>query len=235
MKYHFSCKTFLGFSLLFTFLILIIVMNIFGLARHAEALEAEQSQPLSSVEIRDYQGEDLSSIIDFRENSIRGPQEVNIDEYELEIFGLVKEPKTFKYSDILENFESYKKVVTLHCVEGWDVNILWEGILINELIGIENVTPEAKTVIFHAYDGYTTSFPVEYILDNDILLAYKMNGVTLPAIRGFPFQLVAESKWGYKWIKWVTKIELSDDENYRGFWESRGYSNEGNLDESFSD
>lgn len=224
MKYHFTCKT---------FLILLIVMNIFGLAGHAEALETEQPQPLSSVEIRDYQGEDLSSIIDFRENSIRGAQEVNIDEYELEIFGLVKEPKTFKYTDILENFESYKKVVTLHCVEGWDVNILWEGILINELIGIENVTTEAKTVIFHAYDGYTTSFPVEYILDNDILLAYKMNEVTLPAIRGFPFQLVAESKWGYKWIKWVTKIELSDDEDYRGFWESRGYSNEGNLDESF--
>lgn len=210
-------------------------MNIFLFPVNAINLEEDQSQSLTSVEIRDYQGEDLSSIIDFRENSIRGPQEVNIDEYELEIVGLVKEPKTFKYNDILENFESYKKVVTLHCVEGWDVKILWEGILIRELIGIENVKSEAKTVIFHAYDGYTTSFPVEYVLDNDILLAYKMNEVTLPAIRGFPFQLVAESKWGYKWIKWVTKIELSDDKDYQGFWESRGYSNEGDLDGSFFD
>ena len=214
---------------------LLIVMNIFLFPVNAINLEEDQSQSLTSVEIRDYQGEDLSSIIDFRENSIRGPQEVNIDEYELEIVGLVKEPKTFKYNDILENFESYKKVVTLHCVEGWDVKILWEGILIRELIGIENVKSEAKTVIFHAYDGYTTSFPVEYVLDNDILLAYKMNEVTLPAIRGFPFQLVAESKWGYKWIKWVTRIELSDDEDYQGFWESRGYSNEGDLDGSFFD
>jgi len=214
---------------------LLIVMNIFLFPVNAINLEEDQSQSLTSVEIRDYQGEDLSSIIDFRENSIRGPQEVNIDEYELEIVGLVKEPKTFKYNDILENFESYKKVVTLHCVEGWDVKILWEGILIRELIGIENVKSEAKTVIFHAYDGYTTSFPVEYVLDNDILLAYKMNEVTLPAIRGFPFQLVAESKWGYKWIKWVTKIELSDDKDYQGFWESRGYSNEGDLDGSFFD
>jgi len=70
-------------------------------------------------------------------------------------------------------------------------------------------------------------------MDNDILLAYKMNEIILPAVRGFPFQLVAESKWGYKWIKWVTKIELSDDEDYQGFWESRGYNNEGDLDESF--
>ena len=235
MKYRFSCKIFLSLSFLFAFLILLIVMNIFLFPVNAITLEKDQSQPLTSVEIRDYQGEDLSSIIDFRENSIRGPQEVNIDEYELEVVGLVEEPKTFKYNDILENFESYKKIVTLQCVEGWGVKILWEGILIRELIGIENVKSEAKTVIFHAYDGYTTSFPVEYVLDNDILLAYKMNEVTLPAIRGFPFQLVAESKWGYKWIKWVTRIELSDDEDYQGFWESRGYSNEGDLDGSFFD
>jgi len=45
--------------------------------------------------------------------------------------------------------------------------------------------------------------------------------------------LVAESKWGYKWIKWVTKIEIFDDETFRGFWESRGYANEGDLDKSY--
>jgi DMSO/TMAO reductase YedYZ molybdopterin-dependent catalytic subunit len=97
------------------------------------------------------------------------------------------------------------------------------------------VLPAAKVVIFHAYDGYTTSFPVSYIMDNDIIMAYRMNGVTMPPERGYPFQLVAESKWGYKWIKWITRIELSDDEDYQGFWEQRGYSNEGDLDKSFFD
>ena len=57
-----------------------------------------------------------------------------------------------------------------------------------------------------------------------------MNDEVLLPERGFPFQLVAESKWGYKWIKWIKEIELSDDENYKGFWESRGYSNSGDLD-----
>jgi DMSO/TMAO reductase YedYZ molybdopterin-dependent catalytic subunit len=70
---------------------------------------------------------------------------------------------------------------------------------------------------------------LEYIVDNDIILAYEMNGVELPPERGFPFQLVAESKWGYKWIKWITEIELSDDVDYRGYWESRGFSNEADL------
>ncbi|TRZ50143.1 hypothetical protein D4Q80_00830 [bacterium] len=60
-----------------------------------------------------------------------------------------------------------------------------------------------------------------------------MNKITLPPERGFPLQLVAESKWGYKWIKWITEIELSDDINYRGFWESREYSNDADLDKGF--
>jgi DMSO/TMAO reductase YedYZ molybdopterin-dependent catalytic subunit len=70
-------------------------------------------------------------------------------------------------------------------------------------------------------------------MENDILMAYKMNNMTLPSERGFPFQLVAESKWGYKWIKWITRIELSDNPDYKGYWEQRGYSNTGDLDEGF--
>jgi DMSO/TMAO reductase YedYZ molybdopterin-dependent catalytic subunit len=65
------------------------------------------------------------------------------------------------------------------------------------------------------------------------LLAYTMNGVTLPAERGFPFVVVAEAKWGYKWVKWVTEIELSNDPTYKGYWESFGYSNNGDLDQPF--
>ena len=60
-----------------------------------------------------------------------------------------------------------------------------------------------------------------------------MNNITFPPERGFPFQLVAESKFGYKWIKWITEIELYDDADYRGYWESRGYSNNAELEEDF--
>jgi len=131
------------------------------------------------------------------------------------------------------NFQSYEKIVTLDCVEGWSATILWQGVLVRDIIGRARPLPNVKTIIFHAYDGYTTSFPIEYIMGNDILMAYKMNGLQLPPERGFPFQLVAESKWGYKWIKWITKIELSDNADYRGYWESNGYSNSGDLDKSF--
>jgi len=134
---------------------------------------------------------------------------------------------------VIEDYKNYKKVITLNCVEGWSVTILWEGMLVRDLLEKAKPLPEAKVIIFHAYDGYTTSLPLDYIMNRDILMAHKMNEIPIPPERGFPFQLVAESKWGYKWIKWITRIELSDDINYRGFWESRGYSNSADLDKEF--
>ena len=192
-----------------------------------------QTEELEPVEIREYEGEKLSSVDEFRENSIKGPQQVAIENYQLMITGLVENPENYTYDEVINQHQRYKKVVTLDCVEGWSVTILWEGTLVRDLIEKSSPLPNAKVVIFHACDGYTTSLPLDYIVNNDIIMAYKMNEITLPPERGFPFQLVAESKWGYKWIKWITEIELSDDVNYRGFWESRGYSDSANLDESF--
>ena len=188
---------------------------------------------LEGVEIREYQGEDLSSVQDFRENSIKGPQEIDRDEYQLKITGLVEKPKSYSYTEVLNKFQSYKKVVRLNCVEGWSVDILWEGLMIKDILNEVEPTADAKIIIFHAEDGYTTSLSIDYIIENNLLIAYKMNNLTLPAERGFPFQLVAESKWGYKWIKWITEIELSSDESYEGYWEERGYSNNANINESF--
>ncbi|HSO25697.1 MAG TPA: molybdopterin-dependent oxidoreductase [Methanobacteriaceae archaeon] len=187
---------------------------------------------LDSVQVKNYQGQKLSSINDFRENSIKGPQNVNISNYTLQITGRVQNPKNLTYKEVI-NRKNYEKVVRLDCVEGWSVTILWRGILINDLIKEAKPTPDGNIVIFYAVDGYSTSFPLDYLEKNDILMAYKMNNVTIPPERGFPFQLVAESKWGYKWIKWINKIEISNNTNYKGYWESRGYSNSGNLNESF--
>lgn len=111
--------------------------------------------------------------------------------------------------------------------------ILWEGILVRDILNNVGLKEEAKVLIFKAYDGYTTSLSVDYFYYKDILIAYKMNGLTLPPERGFPFQLVALDKWGYKWIKWVTEIEVSNNEDYRGYWEERGISNSGDLDKDF--
>jgi DMSO/TMAO reductase YedYZ molybdopterin-dependent catalytic subunit len=200
-----------------------------------ETGDAAQAAELKPVEIREYEGENLSSISSFRENSIEGPQYIDINSYQLLITGLVESPQSYTYDEVISTHQNYTKVVTLNCVEGWSVKILWEGVLVGDLLAEAGPLSDARVVIFHAYDGYTTSLPLDYITGNDIMIAYKMNGLTIPPERGFPFELVAESKWGYKWIKWVTEIELSSDENYQGYWESRGYSDSGDLDKSFFD
>jgi len=188
---------------------------------------------LPGAEVRAYEGKDLSSINDFRENSIRGPQYVNMSEYRLTVSGLTNETDVYTYREVLDRYPHYSKVITLFCVEGWDVTILWEGVMVRDLILDAGIDPRANTVVFTAHDGYTTSFPLDYLINSDIIMAYRMNNLTLPAERGYPFQLVAEDKWGYKWIKWIEKIELSDDPNYRGYWEQRGYSNSADLEKNF--
>ena len=207
--------------------ILVVVLVIFFIGC------VEQPITLDEVEVGNYEGQKLSSVEDFRENSIKGPQYIDKEAYNLEVSGLVEQPKMYSYDDVINNHCHYQQVVTLDCVEGWSVTIFWEGVLVKDIIKQSDPLPNATTVIFHAYDGYTTSFPLEYIMDNEIIMAYEMNNVKLPPERGFPFQLVAQSKWGYKWIKWITKIELSDNPDYEGYWERKGYSNTGNLNESF--
>jgi DMSO/TMAO reductase YedYZ molybdopterin-dependent catalytic subunit len=187
---------------------------------------------LAPAEILEYEGQNLSSLDAFRENSIKGPQTVSLESYALKVDGLVDTPLALSYDQVLA-LDPYSKVVTLHCVEGWDATILWEGVLIDDLLKEAGAQNEAVIAIFHAADGYTSSLPIQYLKDKSILLAYKMNDVTIPAERGFPFVVVAEAKWGYKWVKWVTEIELSNDPSYRGYWESFGYSNSGDLDQPY--
>jgi DMSO/TMAO reductase YedYZ molybdopterin-dependent catalytic subunit len=187
------------------------------------------SQNLYPAEVRDYEGENLSSVAALQENAIRGNQRINQTEYRLAITGLVDTPMQLSYDDVINNHQKYQKVITLYCVEGWNAKILWEGILVSDLLAEAGVKPEAKVAIFRAADGYSTMLPLDYLSERNILLAYKVNGITLPPEKGFPFELAAESQAGYKWIKWVTEIEVSDNENYRGYWESRGYPNNATI------
>lgn len=182
---------------------------------------------LPPSEIRQYEGQALTSVKDYPETSIAGPQKVSLDSYRLKITGLVDHPLELTYDQALAK-DHFSKVVTLHCVEGWDATLLWEGVLLEGLLAEAGVKRDAVVVIFHGADGDTSSLPLEYVRANKILLAYKLNGLTLSPGRGFPFQVVAESKWGYKWVKWVTEIELSANAGYRGYWESQGFSNNGN-------
>ncbi len=180
---------------------------------------------LNPGEVTQYQGQDLSAISSVYENAIAGTQYIDPTSYNLTVTGLVNNTLNYTYGDVVNNHQKYQKVVTIYCVEGWNATILWEGVLVNDLLQEAGVNPNATVVIFHASDGYTTALPLNYIVQNNIILAYKMNNVTLTPTTGWPFMLVAQSQYGYKWIKWLTEIEVSDNTGYLGYWESRGYAN----------
>src|SRR6056297_1025449 len=216
------------FILLFSVSILIVGCTQQWSESELEGVTSATESRYREKEIREYEGTRLDPTIGPRDNSIKGIQNVNIDTYSLKITGLVDEPFDLKYQDVLD-LDSYERKITLYCVEGWDATILWKGVLLEDLISISGIDPEANTVIFHAVDGYTTSLSLETIIDNELILAYSANGLDLPPEMGYPFIVVAEDKLGYKWARWVSEIELSDDENYRGFWEKRGYSNEADI------
>lgn len=189
---------------------------------------ARGQEAAKAVELREYKGEKLDLITSFRENSIKGPLRVDTKAYRLKVGGLVDKPLSLAYDEVLAR-PAESRVITVHCVEGWHVKILWEGVSLAALIDEAGAKTSANTVIFRSADGYSTSVPLAYIRQKSVLLAFKMNGLTLPKERGFPFEVVAEAKWGYKWAKWIETIELSDDPDFRGYWESRGYNQNGDY------
>ena len=189
----------------------------------------------AAAQIREYDGQALSSILDSRETSISGPRYIDLDSYSLFITGLVAADTTLTYEQVIADHESHKRVATLDCEEGWGVTLLWEGVLVRDLLDRAGVLPEAKIAIFRSVDGYSTSLFLDYLYDNDTILAHTVNEVALPPELGYPFQVVAEGKWGYKWSKWVHEIEVSDDVLYEGHWESQGFSDIADRNKPFLD
>jgi len=179
-------------------------------------------------ELRELNGIKLDPAVGPRDNSIGGTQYVDIERYRLTVDGLANKPGEYTY-DEAKALAGEERLVTIYCVEGWNATILWKGVPIMTLLAAAEPKAEANTVIFHAADGYTTSLPLQKIADNNLILAYGANGIALPPEMGYPFIVVAEDKWGYKWARWVSRIELSSDASYQGYWESNGYSNDADL------
>ena len=177
----------------------------------------------NQTETSSYMGEQLTPIAQQRNNAIKGTQYIDRESYRLQVDGLVENPRNFTYEEIT-GLPQTSKVIDLDCVEGWGFTAKWTGVKIAEIFEEAGAMENATTVIFYSADGYSTALDKDYLLENDIILAYKLNDVTLSPERGFPLQLVAEDKYGYKWAKWIVRIELGNSP-YRGYWEERGYNN----------
>jgi len=182
------------------------------------------------VEATEFQGKKLTPIKDQLNNALAGIQIIDKNTYRLTVDGLVENPLTLTYDQLLA-YPQESQLTDLNCVEGWNFTAKWTGPELNSIFNDAKVKPEAKVVIFHTTDvpaGYS-SLDLSYIHDNNIIIAFKLNDVTLPQDRGFPFQVVAKSKYGYKWAKWINRIELSSNTDFHGYWERGGYNNNADV------
>jgi len=210
--------------------LLTALLLIAGVRAAADAVSSATQSRYREGEIEEYQGARLDPAVGPGDNSISGVQHVDMEGYRLDIDGLVEAPTSLTY-DQVKALTAYERRITLHCVTGWDATVLWKGALLTDLIAAAGAKPEAVTAIFSAVDGYTTSLPLSEIRDRQLILAHQANGLDLPPELGYPFIVVAEDKYGYKWARWVNRITLSDDKDYLGYWEQRGYSNDAGVGE----
>jgi DMSO/TMAO reductase YedYZ molybdopterin-dependent catalytic subunit len=182
------------------------------------------------IEATEFQGVKLTPINKQNNNALAGTQHINQATYRLTVDGLVDHPLSLSYAD-LQAYPQISQLMKLNCVEGWNFTAKWTGPSLSSIFTDAGIQQSAVIAIFYTADvpiGYT-SLDLKYINDNNIIIALKDNDITLPADRGFPFQVVANSKFGYKWAKWVTRIELSSNTNFRGYWESNGYNNNADI------
>jgi DMSO/TMAO reductase YedYZ molybdopterin-dependent catalytic subunit len=193
-------------------------------------ITASSIAPTGEIEASEFLGKKLTPISQQLNNALAGTQEIDRQTYNLVVDGLVEKPLNLSY-DALLAYDQVSKLTDLDCVEGWNFTAKWTGPALDAIFNDAKLKPEAKIAIFHTTDapeGYS-SLDLSYIHDHNIIIALKLNDITMPQERGFPFQVVAESKYGYKWSKWVTRIEISDNTNFRGYWEGYGYNNNADV------
>jgi DMSO/TMAO reductase YedYZ molybdopterin-dependent catalytic subunit len=151
---------------------------------------------------------------------------VNVDLWHLEIGGMVQNPTTWRFQDLV-GFKPTTQETTLMCISnGLDAglmsNAVWKGLPLRDLLDQAGVLSGAARVRLQGVDNYTDTIPLEKAMEPTTLLAYEMNGAPLPDRHGYPLRVIVPGYFGEKNVKWVTRIEVADA-NAKGFYETQGW------------
>ena len=146
--------------------------------------------------------------------------------WDLRVFGEVDQEMRWNWDEFLK-LPTVKQTVDIHCVTRWSkFDMLWEGVLFKDFVQLFGVKPSAKYVIAHCDLGYTTNLPLETMLDDDVLLAYKYDDKFLEPDHGFPLRTLVPKRYFWKSAKFLRGLEFSTVDK-PGFWEVRGYHDQG--------
>jgi DMSO/TMAO reductase YedYZ molybdopterin-dependent catalytic subunit len=146
--------------------------------------------------------------------------------WHLEVAGLIQNPRTYRMHDF-RAMEMIDQETTLMCISnGLDAglmsNAVWRGLPMADLLKSAGPLPGASKVKLHGVDNYTDTFPLAKAMSPTTLIAFKMNGETLPHRHGFPARVIVPGYFGEKHVKWLTRIEVTR-EDAKGFYETQGW------------
>lgn len=175
---------------------------------------ARERLPPGQREVRDWPVLDLGA-----------QPKIRLETWQLAIDGSVSTPAIWRWNDFLAQPQS-RSVSDIHCVTAWSrFDNHWEGVAARHIIETVRPLPEARHVIFHSFDGYTTNLPISVFDDDDVLLAHRWEGKPLSLDHGGPVRVVVPKRYFWKSAKWIARVEFSPTDK-PGFWEVRGYHNE---------
>jgi DMSO/TMAO reductase YedYZ molybdopterin-dependent catalytic subunit len=157
--------------------------------------------------------------------------DVRLSEWKLEIGGLVENPMTLTWDQFLA-LPQVDDVSDFHCVTTWSrYDNRWRGVRFRTIAELAVPKESARYVLCTGYDfmpgtfvPYTTNLPLARAVDDDVLLVHGWEGKPLPREHGGPVRMITPKLYAWKGTKWIRKIEFLDEDR-KGFWEIRGYSN----------
>jgi DMSO/TMAO reductase YedYZ molybdopterin-dependent catalytic subunit len=134
-------------------------------------------------------------------------QDVDINEYRLKVSGLVENPLSLTYEDILA-YPSVTEIGVINC-PGYFLDIAeWTGAPLMMILDEAGLKPEASKLTFVALDGYQQGLTLEHVEKYDVFLAYNVNGEILPPEHGYPLRVVDKGNDGSAWVKWLEEIRI---------------------------
>lgn len=168
----------------------------------------------------------------FYVTSIGSPPPVKLEAWRLRVGGLVQKSMAFSYEEIAA-FENVTTSRTLICIGnpiGGDQisNAKWTGIRLKDVLDKVGLKPGVVKVIFRCADSYHTAIPIADALNEDAVLAFKMNGEVLPPEHGYPLRFLNPGHYGMKCPKWIINLEPTN-KDYVGYWEKQGWSDEARI------
>jgi DMSO/TMAO reductase YedYZ molybdopterin-dependent catalytic subunit len=152
------------------------------------------------------------------------PHDLGPGNWTLRVHGEVEHPETIGFAELLR-LPQKDQVCDIHCVTSWSkLGTRWSGVPFRAMAERARPTARARFVVMECEQGFTTSLPLDPLLDDDVLLAHSAEGAPLSAEHGGPVRLLVPKRYFYKSAKWLRGLNfVTNDEP--GFWEVRGYSN----------